>query len=205
MLRGHFRPSLSTFVDSARTCRRTANGSLEREPPQRTTGATGGSPAAAVGSRHHRLHRIQAPGPKLVSGSWPQLRRRSPRPSRRLSNSYPKRNAPVFRRRPATSPKLSWRSSSLTSDGARCTTTSVHHQVVTDRSSDAHAQHGQGRCHRGQGNAPTGSLASPGAGPMNQMTTQWLDKFGNAGMIATELQAAMSTASSRWFSSHVAN
>jgi hypothetical protein len=40
---------------------------------------------------------------------------------------------------------------------------------------------------------------------MNQMTTQWLDKFGNAGMIATELQAAMSTASSRWFSSHVAN
>jgi hypothetical protein len=31
----------------------------------------------------------------------------------------------------ATSPKLSWRSSSLTSDGARCTTTSVPHQVVT--------------------------------------------------------------------------
>jgi hypothetical protein len=25
---------------------------------------------------------------------------------------------------------------------------------------------------------------------MNQMTTQWLDKLGNAGMIATELQAA---------------
>jgi hypothetical protein len=40
---------------------------------------------------------------------------------------------------------------------------------------------------------------------MNQMTSQWLDKLGNADMIATELQAADVYGLIAMVSSHVAN
>jgi hypothetical protein len=118
------------------------------------------------------------------------LRQRSPRPSRRLSNRYPKGKAPSSgdgrqHRRAVVEVvlvDLGW--SLLYHDERPSSGSHGVDLVMLTPSMDKVAA------------MEVKATLQPGHWPrlvpvrMNQMTIQWLDKRGNAGMIATELHAA---------------